>query len=62
MVGKQSALLDGYIAYIDIGDGLCLGVTLTFAAKMHHQLLQKNFHFKDCIWNYKGIVVQDIRV
>jgi len=39
MAGKQSASLDGYIAYIDIGDGLCLGVTLAFDAETYHQLL-----------------------
>jgi len=34
MAGKPSASLDGYIAYIDIGDSLRLGVTLAFDAKM----------------------------
>jgi len=39
MAGKQSTSLDGYIAYIDIVDGLRLGVTLAFDAKTYHQLL-----------------------
>jgi len=30
VAGKRSASPDGYIAYIDIGDGLHLGVTLAF--------------------------------
>ena len=61
MAGKRSALLDGYIAYIDIGDGLRLGVTLAFDAEPYHQLLSKIFRLRDCIWNHKEIV-QEIRV
>jgi len=34
MAGKPSTSLDGYIAYIDIGDGLRLGVILAFDAEM----------------------------
>jgi len=62
MVGKWSASLDCYIAYIDIGDSLRLGITLAFDAETYHQLLWEIFHLRDCIWNHKGIVVQEIRV
>jgi len=43
MVGKQSVSLDGYITYIDIGDGLHLGVTLTFDAKTYQPVVVRNF-------------------
>jgi len=42
MAGKQSVSLNGYITYIDIGDSLCLGVTLTFDAETYQPVV-RNF-------------------